>query len=274
MSKIAIIADIHANLPALKAVLREVAEAGAGRVVCGGDIVGYGAQPRECVELLRRIGCRSVLGNHEALALAAARGDRRVLGAREWRENPVLAGIAHAVRELTAEQLGWLGSFEWLLPLPGALLAHAALHEPDEWNYLHDRRAAMPTLHLLRECGVGVGFFGHTHRQDVFPDRGAPALPERLDATRVHLPEGACCAVVVGSVGQPRCLHDRRAAWAVWDPEERVVEFRRTVYPTGEAARAILAAGLPEISAVRLLDCAQNTVNAMTRMAPRAIRKA
>ena len=78
--------------------------------------------------------------------------------------------------------------------------------------------------------------------------------PERLDETRTRIPAGACCAVVVGSVGQPRGSDDMRASWTLWDPEERVVEFRRTEYPAMEAALNILEAGLPAHSALRLLD--------------------
>ncbi|MCB1093768.1 MAG: hypothetical protein KDL87_19665, partial [Verrucomicrobiae bacterium] len=100
-------------------------------------------------------------------------------------------------------------------------------------------------------------FFGHTHQQDLFFDDDAEGVPEWIDANRVFIPENAVCAMTVGSVGQPRDGGDYRASWAIWDPEERVVEQRRTAYPAILAAQSILQAGLPIESALRLLSLDQ-----------------
>lgn len=252
VARIAILSDIHGNLPALTAVLAEVDAIGVDDVVFGGDTVGYGAKPAECLALVRDRGGKSVLGNHDLYTLQVRPNPGMVPpGARQT--NPVWAGVAHAADALDDEAVAWLGSLPQALDLPLAILAHAALHQPDDWPYLHTLRDAGPTLKNLRRNDLGVGFFGHTHRQDIFADTGAAAMPEYLESGRILLPEKAVCAVLVGSVGQPRDL-DRRAAWAIWDTDERIVEFRRTAYDAFRAAVDIIAAGLPIHSAERLLD--------------------
>ncbi len=253
MPKIAILSDIHANEPALKAVLRDVAKGKIGRVVCCGDTVGYGASSNACVSRLRGLGVARVMGNHDFYTNHIRR-DRTALPAnRDWRKNPVWAGVEEAARTLHDDNAAWLRSLPRELPIPGGVLAHAALHHPEEWPYLRSLGDALPTLECLRESGRGIGFFGHTHRQEIFFDPAAAVPPEWLGATRVHLPEGIVCAVMVGSVGQPRD-GDLRAAWTLWDSDTRVLEFRHSEYPALTAAQDIVAADLPVESALRLLN--------------------
>jgi diadenosine tetraphosphatase ApaH/serine/threonine PP2A family protein phosphatase len=263
MPKFAILSDIHANLPALQAVLRDVAKAKAKRLVCGGDTVGYGASSNACVERLRTLGVNSVMGNHDFYTNHIRR-DRAALPAnRDWRKNPVWAGVEDAARTLSDDNAAWLRALPHTLEIPGGLLAHAALHHPEEWPYLRSLRDARPTLELLHQSARGIGIFGHTHRQEIFYDPAEAVTPERINPTRVHLPEGVVCAVMVGSVGQPRD-GDLRAGWTLWDSDTRVMEFRRTEYPALEAAREIIAADLPVESALRLLD--QDTAREFHRM--------
>ena len=252
MERIAILSDVHANLPALRAVLAQVKSEGISEIAWLGDIVGYGAQPRECVRLVREWGGRCVLGNHDLYTMELV-GLNDVMMEAEKRENPVWASILHAAAQLEDEDFEWLRGLLWMAHLPGAVMAHAALHEPEEWPYLLDWDMAERTLDVMRADGHSLGFFGHTHRQRWFADPRVAVQPEKLGTDRLRVPADACCAVVVGSVGQPREA-DGRASWVVWDPVARVVEFRRTVYPAVEAARAILNAGMPVHSALRLLN--------------------
>ncbi len=251
MPKLAILSDVHANLPALEAVLAEVDDEGIDDIFFGGDIVGYGAHAAECIELVRSRGGRCVLGNHDFYTLAARKNPDLI--PHGGRGNPVWAGVAHAAETIGDDHAAWLGGLPQAIDLPLGILAHAALHKPDEWPYLHSEREAKPTLKTLRRHRIGVGFFGHTHAQDLFADPAAAAVPEYLGSGAVSLPEGTVCAVLVGAVGQPRDS-DLRAAWALWDTDRRVVEFRRTAYPALAAALAIVASGLPSHSAARLLD--------------------
>lgn len=263
MPKIAILSDIHANDPALQAVLRDVARAKASRVVFGGDSVGYGAGSQACVSRVRAQGGDSVMGNHDFYTNHIRRDPAALPANRDWRKNPVWAGVEEAARTLSDDNAAWLRGLPQELAIPGGVVAHAALHQPEEWPYLRSLHDALPTLQRLRESGRGIGFFGHTHRQEVFFDPAEAVTPEWINATRVHLPEGIVCAVMVGSVGQPRD-GDLRAAWTLWDSDTRVLEFRHTEYPALTAAQEIIAADLPVESALRLLD--EGTAREFRRM--------
>lgn len=254
MPRIAILSDIHANLPALTAVLEEVRKSGITEIYFGGDTVGYAAKADECVNLVRHHGGRSVLGNHDYYTNAVIAHPENIPSDSAWTENPVWAGVIHAARTLSPDNARWLAELPGSLDLPGAILSHASLHFPDQWPYLHSHGDAAPTLQVLEESNYGVGFFGHTHQQTFFTHRsGAGVIVKRLGFSTIHLPEGCVCAVMVGSVGQPRD-EDIRAGWVVWDSDARTVEFRRTSYPTHEAAKQIIDAKLPIASARRLLD--------------------
>jgi predicted phosphodiesterase len=250
--KIALLSDIHANLPALRAVLDEIRGMDIDRILFAGDTVGYGPHPAECVSLVREMGGESVLGNHDFYAITAKRHPGAIPSDPESRANPVWAGIHHAVRQLDEDAFGWLESLPRLMELPGAILSHAALHDQSRWPYLLTTGDAMPTLEMLSRCLIDVAFVGHTHRQEWFSMPGAPPPEALVEDTVFRLREGTVCAVVVGSVGQPR-TSDNRAAWTIWDSDERIFEFRRTSYPFRETAQAIRDAGLPESSGRRLL---------------------
>ena len=250
MSKIALLSDIHANLPAFEAVLRDVQSSGAERIVFLGDIVGYGASPAECVDLVRKMGGKCVMGNHD-VEIGKVRRRGCSFGNPDWRSNGYQAGLAHAGRCLDAAQAAWLAALPYTLRIAGAIVAHGSLDEPEAFNYIDDDESAKATLETLRKDNLKVGFVGHTHRQGVIAERFN--VLEWLDEMRVRIPADTACVVTVGSVGQPRHQTDRRAAWVLWDPAKNIVEFRRVDYSRLEAAEEIVGAGLPFESAYRLL---------------------
>lgn len=250
MNKIAILSDIHANLPAFTAVLREVEDRGVERIVFLGDIVGYGASPGECVDIVRCLWGCCVMGNHDE----EIRKVRRSGGSfqdPDWKNCGYQAGLAHAAKYLDADQAGWLARLPYRMTIPGAVVAHASLAEPEAFDYIRNAEEAEPTLAILRKEKIKVGFFGHTHEIGVFSE--GPEALEWLDETTVRIPSGLACSVTIGAVGQPRHKTDRRAAWVLWDPDQQVVEFRKTDYDRLQAAHDILNAGLPLESAMRLL---------------------
>jgi predicted phosphodiesterase len=250
MSKIAILSDIHSNLPAFEAVLRDVQTSGAERIVFLGDIVGYGASPAECVAQVRKLGGSCVMGNHDA-EIRRVRQSGCAFRDPDWRKCGYQAGLAHSAKCLDADQAAWLAALPFSMKIPGAIVAHASLDEPEGFAYIQDAASAEATLEILREEKTKVGFFGHTHVQEVFPDPAGDV--EWLDGSRFRIPLGMACVVMVGAVGQPRHATDRRAAWVLWNPETSVVEFRKTNYSRLEAAQAIAKSGLPLESALRLL---------------------
>lgn len=251
MPTIALLSDIHANIHALRPVLREIESLGIDQIVFCGDIVGYGPHSAECVKLVRETGGISIMGNHDAYTVAASRDPGIIPVGPDSLANPVWAGIRHAVKQLDPEAIDWLASLQRFAEIPGALVAHASLHDTHRWPYLLSPRDAQPTLEILARCKLTLAFFGHTHRQEWFSLPGKPD-PKPVSEDRFQLMDECVCAVVVGSVGQPR-TGDTRAAWTVWDSEQRSFEFRRTVYPFQQTANDIHEAGLPASSARRLL---------------------
>lgn len=251
MSRIAILSDIHGNLPALESVLDDARRVGVDRFVCLGDTVGYGASSAECIDRIHGAGAQCVMGNHD-VAIQRVREVGRGGMAAGWERSGYAAGLIHAAETLGDERSSWLAELPYTLKIPGALVAHANYHSPESFSYITDPESAAPTLGKLdRESGL-TGFFGHTHIQEVFPDPVGGV--EWLDGMRFQIPADAPCVVMVDSVGQPRHSSDLRAAWVLWDPEQRIVELRKTNYPRLQAARDIILAGLPLESAMKLLS--------------------
>ncbi len=251
MPKIALLSDIHANLPALEAVLREVKSSGAEDIVFLGDIVGYGASPAECVKWVRKLSGQMVIGNHDA-ALGVYRKSGYEPPQTNWRRDDYACGLMHAVKTVPNEDLDWLLAQPYRFGIPGAIVAHASLDDPDLFNYIEDQESSDPSLELLAKFPDPVGFFGHTHIQRVFTTNDHSV--EWLSKEKFHIEAGEPCVITVGSVGQPREEDNRKASWALWDPEHRTVEFRRTEYDRLKAARDIVNAGLPLDAALRLLE--------------------
>jgi predicted phosphodiesterase len=232
-----ILSDIHANLEALTAVLADAAGR-YDRILCLGDLAGYGADPNPVCEWARENLTAIVRGNHD-----------KVCCGNESLEDYRAAAAASAVwtaGQLTPENI------EYLSRLPrGPLryddfdLAHGSPEDEDE--YLVTLADAAPLRDLLT---AQLTFFGHTHMQGGFllarraTRRIAPVGVLELEADHFYL-------VNPGAVGQPRD-GDWRAAYAIYSPVERLVEYRRVEYDVDRAASKIRAAGLPPALAGRL----------------------
>jgi predicted phosphodiesterase len=246
--RIAIITDIHGNLPALRAVLGAIEAEGVDRTVCLGDIVGYGAFPAECVRMIRETGMPTVMGNHDHYLTAPDDKMLAMEASRAGRTNQVYAGIRHARERVVGEDLEWLAGRPRTVVDGQLVFGHAALHEDlKEWPYLVSWEEAQGTLDIL---GKRIGFFGHSHRENAFCG-GAEGFVTVEPGVYRFPPASRPAAITVGSVGQPR-TGDARAHWAVWDTRTATLRLRRTKYPVAEAAHAILDAGLPAGAALRL----------------------
>ena len=246
--RILLLSDIHANLEALDAVL--AAAPSFDEVVNLGDIVGYGASPNEVAEQSRDLGKIFVRGNH----------DKAVTGLLNLDDfNPMAASAAMWTRnELTSANLDWLRDLpHGPMALPGfpeALIVHGSPIDEDEYVVsLGDALAPLITL------TTPLTFFGHTHLQGGFfaSDTAADGFrPEyqtvgQAESVALQLKEGTRYMINPGSVGQPRD-GDWRAAFAVFDTNERVVHFHRTPYKLKDAQDRIFAAKLPPRLATRL----------------------
>jgi len=233
----AVLGDIHANLPALEAVMAEIRELGVERVLCVGDIVGYGANPVECVEMVRELDATVVAGNHDWAVLNKIDVEYFNADARD--------SVQWTLGQLSTGHLSYLGAMELVETVDGITLAHSSPFAPEYFDYiqtLYDVRLA------FQHTAARLTFVGHSHWPLIFPE--AEPLHCFLPA-EYELPDGVRAVVNVGSVGQPRDS-DPRASYAVYDSEERKIWMRRTEYDIFAAAEQILAAGLPPTNAVRL----------------------
>ncbi len=251
MPRTAIISDIHANLHALYSVIEDVQACQCSDIVCLGDIVGYNAYPHECLEYVRSLECPVVKGNHDA----------EVVEASLMRMNPTARAAMEWTRaQLSADELDWLSHLQYQRIVRSSFaMVHASLEQPKSWNYIINENDARSSF--ARQFSP-VCFHGHTHVPKVFVWDGAHShdmkdeLAEPLyrdGMVEVPLQGGCKYFINVGSVGQPRD-GDPRACYAIFDSDTRSVIFRRVPYDVAAASEAVLAAGLPEFLAQRLLN--------------------
>ncbi len=238
---IAVLADIHANRPALTAVLAEARRRGAARLVVLGDVVGYYAEPDACVELLAAWSVEGVIGNH----------DLGALGVVDRHAGRVAASIqAWTAAHLAPASCAFLRALPRRLALPWATAVHGTFTHPDGVVGYVTPATADANLAAVVAGGRRLGLCGHSH---------VPALHVAGDrhhhplvAGAVPLPAEAAAIFNPGSVGQPRD-GDPRAAFALFDPEAGTMQLVRVPYDIGATARALAAAGL-EASLARRLE--------------------
>lgn len=244
--RVLVLSDIHGNLQALEAVL-----AAAGKVDALwnlGDVVGYGGNPNEVIELMRKLAQVNVRGNHDRVCcgLTSSQGF-----------NPVAAAAAAwTQRKLTPENLQWLREMPQGPVAAGgrAMCAHGSpLHED---QYIVTMRDAWTPL---QQMASEITFFGHTHVQGGFSQRDHEwhenrphfKTTDQPESAEIDVPVGTRHLINPGSVGQPRD-QDWRAGFAIYDSHSECVIFQRVPYDIAGAQAAIRAAGLPDRLASRL----------------------
>ena len=225
----AVFSDVHSNLEALQAVFADMKALGVRRYYCLGDVVGYCADPVACLEAVRALHCPTLKGNHDE---AASHDDQ----------------IEFSRRSLSDEERAWLADLPLSLVEDGFEFVHASLDEPEKWWYVLSPKDAI--LHFEAQSQP-ICFCGHTHNPMLWHFQEAKKLTIRHGEGSVVLPEEEKFLVNVGSVGQPRDLNPN-ACYALFDPANRRLEFRRIPYNISQAKRKIWQAGLPDYSAERL----------------------
>lgn len=238
---IAVISDVHANRHALEAVLRSGRMEGIREVWSLGDVVGYGAEPVQCLSIVTEEASRQIAGNHD-------------LGAAGRVPLDAFSPSAQAALEWTRGVLGPVGiaKLAKLAPSsPGEVaLFHASPRDP-VWDYVTTDEKARAALEAT---GARIVFIGHTHspaawrlRPDGEIEGGFVGGPGTVELT-----EGRWL-INPGAVGQPRD-GDARASWLSYDPDAAAVTFHRTPYDVAGAQNAILAVGLPGDLARRISE--------------------
>ncbi len=220
--KIAVVSDIHGNVVALEAVLKSIKTQGIDSIYCLGDIVGYGADPNDCVSIIRSQSIPSALGNHDAAAVFLEQSKRFNSKARtaiEWTFNT-----------LTPDNKAFLSQLPYTIEKEDTLFVHATPIDPESWTYLYVDHPLSPVFNHLKPRVI---FIGHTH------------VPGISASTKI--------IVNAGSVGQPRDGNPD-ACWVAWDDVRNEATFHRVQYDVELAAQRIWNAGLPTRFGERLFS--------------------
>jgi predicted phosphodiesterase len=213
----AVISDIHANLEAFEAVLNKIEELDVDKIVCLGDLVGYNANPNECVDILRKMKIPTICGNHDAMACEIEEPwglSPAAYRAVEWTRNALRPDNHQFLRSLPDVQ-----KFDSFLAVHGSPSSRNA--------YLFTWEDVLPHFSALEEQKCAICFFGHTHSPGIFSKDGVYSAE---NGSGFKLREGIPYFINVGSVGQPRD-GDPRTTFGVMDLTTRVYEQVRVDYP-------------------------------------------
>lgn len=223
----------------MTAILDDLSGWGVDRILCLGDLVGYGADPGACLSLIRERAHAVVAGNHDYAVVGLTPlvfFNPYARAAAEWTSG-----------ELCQDDKAWLKSLPLVSQVGAASLVHASPRHPEEWEYLLSREDGEE---VFSSSPTPVCFLGHSHIPGVW-------IRERTRVTyhgapeRTELDPGCRYLINVGSVGQPRD-RDPRAAYAIWDDGAGWVEWIRVPYAIPPAQEKILSAGLPRFLSERL----------------------
>lgn len=236
-----IIADIHSNLAALRAVLDSLSREEVGPILCAGDVVGYGPNPHEVIEALGNLPLRSIRGNHDRYAMGEDTDQIRSATAE---------AVAYTRRVMVPSDKAFLQSLlDTMLYQDRILLVHGSPRDRDEYILTQD--AAILSYRYLRSefAGIYLCFFGHTHLPTAVGD--SKVVYDIEPNYTIKLKFMVPYLINPGSVGQPR---DGRpeAAYAVLDTAEKTVTFRRVAYDIEDTCRRMQEACLPKYLAERL----------------------
>ncbi|HVI94605.1 MAG TPA: metallophosphoesterase family protein [Anaeromyxobacter sp.] len=242
--KLALLADLHANLEAVEACLEHARREAAEAFAFLGDLVGYGADPVAVLDVVAAHAAQGAIvvrGNHDAAVLE--------LGA-ETMHRSAEAAIAWTRARLEDRHRAFLASLPLLVRRGAAVFVHASADRPEDWTYVTDPLRAEQSLDAAAAPFV---FCGHVH-EPVLYFTGAASRPvpfHPVPGVPIPVPARRRCLAVVGSAGQPRD-GKTAACWALWDDARERLTFHRVPYDVAAAAAKVRAAGLPERLAHRL----------------------
>jgi len=235
--RFAIFSDIHANLEAFEAMLADANESRCTHFVCLGDVVGYNANPHECVQRVREMDCPIVKGNHdEQGALDKSSRDFNELAEQ---------AISWTRDHLTEQDKEWLRELHLQRQVGDFTIVHATLDTPGQWGYVFNNFDAVASFTYQE---TALCFFGHTHVPMAFV---RDEVIRRVKLEHLRIDPAKKYFINVGSVGQPRD-GDWRAAYCIYDVDANEVEQRRVHYDIVAAQKKIINAGLPALLAKRL----------------------
>lgn len=213
--KYAVISDIHANLQALEAILKDAASQDVERIVCLGDVVGYGPLPAETLRRVRSVAATVIAGNHDDAVSGKISGEDFIDLAAD--------AVKRHRTALSAEELAWLKTLPYTAKLDGAIAAHGDFTDPPAFNYMMDGKTVSANLNATDEQ---LMFVGHTHVPCVYLV-GQSGRIYRIDPEDFTLEDGKRYIVNPGSVGYPRENKGQcYSSYVIYDSSERTIQFR------------------------------------------------
>ena len=240
--RIAVLSDIHGNMDAFEKVLEDIERIRPDAVFSLGDNIGYGPEPERVIQTLMRLQIPSVLGNHELAANDP--------GFLEWFNPLARRSLAMTFERLSPESLGFIQQLPTHLSAHGLRMVHG--FPPDSPTLYMFQVESRQKHQILMSLPERVCLVGHTHVLEIasgdragFSEVAFREGENALDAERAYL-------INIGSVGQPRD-GDLRAKYVVWDAVHNTLDIRCVAYDARAAAAKIIAAGMPEAHARRLL---------------------
>ena len=239
--KYALLSDIHSNLEAFQSVIEDLEREQVEQVCFLGDIVGYGADPDRCIDLLQGLTSRIVAGNHDWAAVGLT-------------DTTYFNPAAKSAIDWTSEQISpshrkFLKKLPLTHMLPPIQLVHATPSKPETWDYIFSLREA---LDGFNHCEQQICFIGHSHSPVAFVENREGKVSLLPDSS-FQVRDEHRYIINVGSVGQPRD-GDPRAAYGIYDVGDSSFTLKRVAYPIEDTQKKIVEAGLPPFLASRLSE--------------------
>ena len=239
--KYALLSDIHSNLEAFQAVAEDLAQEKVDDVFFLGDIVGYGADPGRCIELLQELTTHIIAGNHDWAAVGLT---------ETGSFNPVAkTAIEWTAGKITSRQQTFLAQLPLIKNYPHSTLVHATPHHPEAWDYLPSLKEASQSF---KYSDQHLCFIGHSHTPITFvkdQEGKISVLPD----TAFTLKDAHRYIINVGSVGQPRDGNPH-AAYGIYHADDARFTLKRIPYTIERTQEKIIEAGLPPFLASRLAE--------------------
>jgi len=236
-----IFSDIHSNIEALDAVIKAYSREEIDRYLCVGDVVGYAANPKECIEKVKSLVMATVAGNHDWGSVKLFSTDYFNPLAKEailWTERNLNDAVRYFLEQL-----------KLVYKNDDLSMVHGTLNEPQDFDYMIDSHTAAKTFELMQSH---ICFVGHTHIPGTFVESEDSGITYGV-AGEINIKDGNRYIVNVGSVGQPRDGNPK-AAYCIYDTVEKKVQIKRVNYDIEAARKKIIDRGLPKFLGDRLLE--------------------
>jgi len=235
-----IFSDVHSNLEALESVITAYKQESIDKYLCVGDVVGYSANPKECIEKINLLAATTIAGNHDWASVD--------LFSTEYFNEIAKEAIFWTKNNLTQKETLFLENLELIYKAENFVLVHGTLDNPQDFNYMLDTFVAQDSFGIM---DVNICFLGHTHIAGTFiltKDKEVFYTQENL----LTIKKENKYIVNAGSVGQPR---DRNpdAAYCIYDSKTGEIQFKRISYDVKTTREKIIKAGLPMFLGDRIL---------------------